>query len=217
MSKKTSTIMAAPLSKRESLLSARQQAIIKYIREYIYSKGYSPSVREIGLAVGLSSSASVHSNLKKLAEFGLLQRALSKPRTIELTQESPWRLKSVVQVPLVKKITLGSSILDADNIIENYPIPDNLLKTHENIFMLKVDSNIKLNSENGIFESDYIVVKIQNDSTKSDLNDILLFFIDNELIIQKFDSSFDSSFDHSIEKRTKLNIVGKVIAVFRSL
>lgn len=83
----------------EEMLSDRQRAILDFIREHVYAKGYPPAVREIGKAVGLSSSASVHTHLHKLEEYGFLQRDPAKPRAIELTQDSSWRQKTVVPVP----------------------------------------------------------------------------------------------------------------------
>ncbi|MGL5206222.1 MAG: transcriptional repressor LexA, partial [Acidaminococcaceae bacterium] len=122
----------------ESSLSERQKQILNFVREHVYSKGYPPAVREIGLAVGLSSSASVHSHLQKLEKLGFLQRDPSKPRAIELTQESSWRQKTVVPVPLVGKVTAGQPILAAENVEETYPLPLDLIGCEDDVFMLSV-------------------------------------------------------------------------------
>ena len=72
----------------EDMLSERQRNILKFVRTFINHKGYPPAVREIGAAVGLSSSASVHNHLKKLQEYGFIQRDADKPRALELMSES---------------------------------------------------------------------------------------------------------------------------------
>ena len=144
----------------EEMLSDRQRAILDFIREHVYAKGYPPAVREIGKAVGLSSSASVHTHLHKLEEYGFLQRDPAKPRAIELTQDSSWRQKTVVPVPLVGKVTAGQPILAVENVEETYPIPLDLLGCQEDVFMLSVsgDSMIKA----GILDHDYFVARKQN-------------------------------------------------------
>ena len=92
----------------EEMLTDRQRQILEYIRKCVKKdKGYPPAVREIGKAVGLSSSASVHNHLHKLEEYGFLQRDPSKPRALELTQDTEWRQKTVVPVPLVGRVTAG--------------------------------------------------------------------------------------------------------------
>ena len=92
----------------EDMLSERQRAILNFVREFISIKGYPPSVREIGVAVGLSSSASVHNHLKNLEQFGFLLRDAAKPRALDLiSQNDAWRNKQVVPVPLVGKVTAG--------------------------------------------------------------------------------------------------------------
>lgn len=117
----------------ESSLTERQRQILDFVREYVYTKGYPPAVREIGLAVGLSSSASVHSHLQKLEKLGFLQRDPSKPRAIELTQEASWRQKIVVPVPLVGNVTAGQPILALENIEETYPLPLDLIGCQEDV------------------------------------------------------------------------------------
>ena len=122
MIKKSNQQLDSYVETDESSLTERQKQILDYVREHVYSKGYPPAVREIGLAVGLSSSASVHSHLQKLEKLGFLQRDPSKPRALELTQESSWRQKTVVPVPLIGKVTAGQPILAIENIEETYPL-----------------------------------------------------------------------------------------------
>ena len=107
----------------EPTLNDRQKQIVQYIKEYIYSKGFPPSVREIGKAVGLSSSASVHANLHKLVDLGVLSCDPDKPRTLSLTEDAAWRQKTMVPVPLVGAVHAGEPILAVENIEETYPLP----------------------------------------------------------------------------------------------
>ena len=80
---------------KERLLSSRQKQILRYIKDTLRAKGYPPSVREIGEAVGLSSSSTVHSHLAKLEDMGLIRRDPTKPRAIDVLDETPWRQKAM--------------------------------------------------------------------------------------------------------------------------
>ena len=111
----------------EDMLTERQKQVLNYIRSYAQSKGYPPSVREICKAVGLSSTASVHNHLHKLQDMKFIQRDSAKPRALELTQDSSWRNKTMVPVPLVGNVTAGIPILADENIEETYPIPLDLI------------------------------------------------------------------------------------------
>lgn len=96
----------------------------------------SPSVREIGNAVGLRSSSTVHGHLTKLEELGYIRRDLSKPRAIELLDDALAPRTRMVNVPLVGKVTAGTPILAVENIEDYYPIPMDLVE-HEDVFMLR--------------------------------------------------------------------------------
>ena len=142
----------------EDMLSERQRGILKFVRDFINRKGYPPAVREIGAAVGLSSSASVHNHLKKLQEYGFIQRDAAKPRALELMSESDaWRNKLLVPVPLVGKVTAGVPILAVENIEETYPIPRDLIGCDDDVFMLSGCGDSMINA--GIFDHDCIIVR----------------------------------------------------------
>ena len=106
-------------------VSKRQEAILAFIKEEVRSKGYPPSVREIGEAVGLASSSTVHGHLARLESKGLIRRDPTKPRAIEvLNQEDPTVNKqNVIHVPLIGKVTAGSPITAIENIEEYFPLP----------------------------------------------------------------------------------------------
>ncbi len=204
----------------EDMLTERQRQILEYIRECVNTKGYPPAVREIGQAVGLSSSASVHNHLHKLEEYGFLQRDPAKPRALELTQETEWRQKTVVPVPLVGRVTAGVPILAVENIEDTYPIPLDLLGSSEDVFMLSVsgDSMIKA----GILDHDYIVVRKQNYANNGD---IVVALIDGEeTTVKRYFRELrcvrlqpENDAYAPIVGGDNIQVIGKVIAVFRML
>ena len=122
----------------EALLTTRQKQILTYIKDMLRAKGYPPSVREIGAAVGLRSSSTVHSHLIKLEEIGFLRRDPTKPRALEVLGETLWRQENFASVPLVGRVTAGQPILAIENIEETYPLPTSLIGNSEDVFMLTV-------------------------------------------------------------------------------
>ena len=204
----------------EDMLTERQKQVLNYIREYSKGKGYPPSVREICAGVGLSSTASVHNHLHNLQAMGFIQRDSAKPRALELTQEAPWRSKTVVPVPLVGKVTAGIPILAVENIEETYPIPLDLIGTSEDVFMLSVtgDSMIKA----GILDHDYIVARKQNYANNGD---IVVALIDGEeTTVKRFFKYLrtvrlqpENDAYQPIVGGSNIQIMGKVIALFRML
>ena len=143
-------------------LTRRQLEILELISSTVESRGYPPSVREIGDAVGLSSPSTVHSHLSTLAAEGFIRRDPSKPRAIEVVSvdgATHISRAAIRDVPLVGSIAAGSPILADEDIEEVYPLPVELVG-QEPVFMLKIrgDSMIDL----GIFDEDYVVVQKQN-------------------------------------------------------
>ncbi|MEN8040918.1 MAG: transcriptional repressor LexA [Actinomycetota bacterium] len=144
-----------------SSLTSRQREILDLISSTVADRGYPPSVREIGDAVGLSSPSTVHSHLSTLASEGFIRRDPTKPRAIEVIHDDgaiPISRAAVRDVPLVGNIAAGSPILAEEDIEEVYPLPTELVG-QEPVFMLKIrgDSMIEL----GIFDRDYVVVQKQ--------------------------------------------------------
>lgn len=143
-------------------LTDRQSQILDLIIEAVRDRGYPPSVREIGDAVGLSSPSTVHSHLTALERAGYLRRDPTKPRAIEViddgSSEASLHRAPTRDVPLVGRIAAGSPILAEEDIQEIYPLPIELVG-NEPVFMLDVrgDSMIDV----GIFDGDYVVVKRQ--------------------------------------------------------
>lgn len=146
-----------------SSLTARQREILDLIASTVADRGYPPSVREIGDAVGLSSPSTVHSHLSTLSDAGFIRRDPSKPRAIEVMIDDdgaiPISRAAVRDVPLVGHIAAGSPILAEEDIEEVYPLPTELVG-HDPVFMLRIrgDSMVGV----GIFDGDYVVVQKQN-------------------------------------------------------
>jgi repressor LexA len=144
-------------------LTDRQQQILDLIHNTVRARGYPPSVREIGDAVGLSSPSTVHSHLSTLVREGYLRRDPSKPRAIEVLgmaePDTGLTRAPVRDVPLVGRIAAGSPILAEEDIEEIYPLPTDLVGD-DPAFMLQVrgDSMIDI----GINDRDYVVVRRQN-------------------------------------------------------
>lgn len=204
---------------KDLLLSTRQKQILDYIKETIHAKGYPPSVREIGLAVGLSSSSTVHNHLAKLAELGFIRRDPTKPRAIEILEEKPWRQKRLTSVPLVGKVTAGQPILAVENIDEIYPMPSELVGNDENVFMLSVSGNSMINA--GILDGDFVIVREQHSANN---NDIVVALLDNEeATVKRFFKEKEfvrlQPENDSMEPIYAKNvyILGKVTGIFRKL
>jgi repressor LexA len=143
-------------------LTDRQRQILDLISATVHDRGYPPSVREIGEAVGLSSPSTVHSHLTALERSGYLRRDPTKPRAIEVIDDgrpaASLHRAPVRDVPLVGRIAAGSPILAEQDIQEIYPLPTDLVG-NDPVFMLEVrgDSMIDV----GIFDRDYVVVRRQ--------------------------------------------------------
>lgn len=138
-------------------LSDRQQEILDFICQEIVRKGYPPSVREIGEAVGLSSSSTVHAHLEKLEEMGYIRRDPTKPRAIEILKpaENSDFFFDVMPVPVVGRVTAGEPILAVQNIEEYFPLPKRF-SSFDDLFMLKVKGDSMI--EAGIFDGDLVIV-----------------------------------------------------------
>ena len=143
-------------------LTTRQREILDLISSTVAERGYPPSVREIGDAVGLSSPSTVHSHLSTLAAEGYIRRDPTKPRAIEvITPDGAVHISraAVRDVPLVGSIAAGSPILADEDIEEVYPLPTELVG-QEPVFMLRIRGDSMLNA--GILDRDYVVVQKQN-------------------------------------------------------
>ena len=206
-----------------SEISARQREILDLILSTVRARGYPPSVREIGEAVGLSSPSTVHSHLSSLVKAGYLRRDPSKPRAIEVTDpgqdEIDLRRAPVRDVPLLGRIAAGSPILAEEDIEEILPLPTNLVG-NDPVFMVRVFGDSMIDA--GILDGDLVVVRRQPDAEDGA---IVAALVDGEeatvkrlrrepgrvVLIPENPNMEPMVFTAGVE------ILGKVVAVLRSL
>ena len=162
-------------------ISAKQQEILEYIKETILKTGYPPSVREICEAVSLKSTSSVHSHLETLEKNGYIRRDPTKPRTIEIVDDSfNLTRREVVNVPLIGSVAAGQPILAEENIENYFPIPVEFLP-NESIFMLRVKGESMINA--GIFDGDQVLVKQQNTARNGE---IVVALLEDSATVKRF-------------------------------
>jgi repressor LexA len=155
-------------------LTSRQRKILDVIRDAVTDRGYPPSIREIGEAVGLTSTSSVHSQLEALQRKGFIRRDPTKPRAIEVHLEGPavtMPKPLPTYVPLVGQIAAGTPILADEQVEEVLPLPRELVGQGE-LFMLKVRGDSMV--EDGVFDGDYVVVRSQPDADEGEMVAALL-------------------------------------------
>ena len=211
-------------------LNKREKAILKFIEKQIATVGYAPSVREIGKAVGLRSTATVHGYLAKLEQKGYIKKENQKGRTLRLLkggsenvnkENTPnkefYSSRELVEVPVIGKITAGEPILAVENITDTFPIPIDFVGNSES-FMLTVRGESMI--EAGILNGDYILVKKQNTANNGE---IVVALIEDEATVKTFYKEKDhvrlqpenSTMDPIIVPDCK--ILGKVAGVFRKM
>ncbi len=161
-------------------LSQRETEIIRYIKNSIQSHGYPPSVREIGEAVGLKSSSTVHSYLCKLEAKGLLRRDPTKPRAMEVLDDDKESFREMVMVPVLGRVAAGVPLLAVENREDTFPMPVDFAGRGE-FFMLRVKGNSMV--EAGILEGDLVLVRQQ---PSVDNGDIAVALLDDEATIKRF-------------------------------
>ncbi|MCY9377275.1 MULTISPECIES: transcriptional repressor LexA [Bacillus] len=201
-------------------LSKRQLDILRFIKAEVKSKGYPPSVREIGEAVGLASSSTVHGHLARLETKGLIRRDPTKPRAIEiLDEEVDIPQSQIVNVPVIGKVTAGSPITAVENIEEYFPLPDRMVPPDEHVFMLEIMGDSMIDA--GILDKDYVIVKQQNTANNGEI--VVAMTEDDEATVKRFYKE-DTHIRLQPENPTmepiilqNVSILGKVIGVFRTV
>lgn len=208
-------------------LSKRQQAIYDYIYSYISERGFPPSVREIGAAVGLASPSTVHAHLKVLEDAGLLRRDVNKPRAIDLAKRPSGAENTasvdqdlnnnVISLPLVGRVAAGTPILAEQNVEDKLSLPTSIVGDSSS-FILRVHGDSMVNA--GIFDGDYIVVKEQNTAHNGE---IVVALIDDSATVKTFYREQDrirlQPENDTMEPIYVQNpiILGRVTALIRSL
>jgi repressor LexA len=150
------------------MLTGRQQEIYDYLSEYVRERGYPPTVREIGEAVGLASPSTVHAHLANLERAGLLKRDPTKPRALELVGRDRGRAQEskLLSLPLVGEIAAGGPLLAEDDVEDYLEVPE-LLAAGGADFLLRVKGDSMIQA--GMLEGDYVVVRKQQDARDGDI------------------------------------------------
>lgn len=205
-------------------LSERQQQVLDYIRGTVAERGYPPSVREIGEALGLSSPSTVHSHISSLVKAGALRRDPSKPRAIEVLDRqsatpppATVRPDDIREVPLVGRIAAGSPVLATEDVEDVLPLPEALVGSGP-VFMLRVKGDSMIDA--GILDGDLVVVRRQPDANDGDLVAAMvdgeeatvkrLFRRDGRVVLQAENPAYsDMVFDGGVE------VLGRVVSVLR--
>jgi repressor LexA len=151
-------------------MTARQRQVLEFIEQQMRERGYPPSVREIGEAIGLTSPSTVHSHLNTLQRLGYLRRDPTKPRAIEVRWDpnsgAAMERRPVRHVPLVGDVAAGTDVLAEENVEELLPVPADFTGEGE-LFMLRVRGDSMI--EAGILDGDYVVVVQQKTATNGDI------------------------------------------------
>ena len=209
-------------STREEL-TKRQQVVYDYILATYKQTGYFPSVREIRDGVGVNSTATIQSHLVKLIEKGYLARTGSKSRTWRILHEedrphhSPeYDMEEVIPVPLVGAVAAGTPILAEENREDTIPLPASLVKGESFMLRVKGDSMIQA----GIFDGDFVVVRIQNTAENGD---IVVAILEDEATVKTFYKEAEGirlqPENDALEPiiAREVTIAGKVVALMRNM
>ncbi|MCD7965610.1 MAG: transcriptional repressor LexA [Clostridiaceae bacterium] len=197
-------------------ITPKQAEILEYIKKTLLKRGYSPAVRDICKAVGLSSPSSVQNHLNTLEEKGYIRKSPLHPRTIEIVDDNfNLSRRKIVNVPLVGSVAAGVPLLAEENIENYYPIPVELLPNAET-FMLNVKGNSMVNAD--IFDGDQLI--IERCSSASD-GEIIVALVDDSATVKRFykeDGYYRLQPENDEMEPILVNhleILGKVIGLFR--
>ena len=165
-------------------ITAKQAETLTFIKKYMVSHGFPPSVREICKGMNLSSPATVHAHLKELEKKGLIRKETNKFRTIELLVDNEFAEKNeeIVKVPLLGKVACGNPIEAIEKPDEFFDIPATLVPPKETIFTLECSGDSMINV--GIYDGDYVIVQKQKVARNGDV--VVALTEDNEVTLKTF-------------------------------
>ena len=203
-------------------LTKRQQEIFDFIKKYSAGHGYPPTVRDIGKAVGLASSSTVHAHLANLEKLGLVRRDPTKPRAIELLDRAVDAAKNAVTgqsgLPLVGRVAAGTPITAEENIEDYIDVPQ-ILGGDEGQFILSVKGDSMVDA--GILNGDYVVVRPQDTAVDGE---IIVALVEEEATVKRFFRETDhirlqpeNKTMDPIIVRDDVSILGRVVGVFRKV
>lgn len=205
-------------------LTSRQREILLVIEQAMQDRGYPPSVREIGEAVGLNSPSTVHNHLNTLQKLGYLRRDPSKPRAIEVrfdtNSEVAMERRPSRHIPLVGDVAAGTDVLAQENVEDLIPVPFDFTGEGE-LFMLRVRGESMINA--GIFDGDFVVVRQQQVADNGDI--VVAGIPGEEATVKTFKKSgktitlipSNDTMKPMVFDADEVSIFGKVVTVMRKL
>lgn len=202
-------------------LTKRQEEILTYIKKYIVSHGYPPTVREIGKDLGVSSPATIHTHLNNLESKGFIKKEETKNRAIELLVDNEFDTKqeSSIEVPLLGKITAGSPIEAIERPNEYFSLPAYLIPRNKEVFTLLVNGESMINA--GILDGDIVIVERTNTARNGEI--VVAMTDENEVTLKTFYKE-SNYFRLQPENDTmepiildNVSILGKAIGLYRKI
>ena len=199
-------------------ITPKQQEILDFLKKEILMKGYPPAVREICEAVHLKSTSSVHSHLETLEKNGYIRRDPTKPRAIEIMDDSFNYLRTeteIASIPVIGTVAAGQPLLAVENITDYFPFPANLLPNKET-FILRVKGDSMINM--GILDGDYIIVEQTNTAQNGE---VIVALVDDSATVKRFyaeDGHFRLQPENDFMEPIivdHVEILGKVIRLIR--
>ncbi|MBL8776257.1 MAG: transcriptional repressor LexA [Acidimicrobiales bacterium] len=205
-------------------LTERQRQILDFIEAQMRERGYPPSVREIGEAVGLTSPSTVHSHLATLQRYGFLHRDPTKPRALEVrydpTSGAAVERRPVRHVPLVGDVAAGTDVLAQQNVEETIPVPADLAGEGD-LFMLRVRGDSMV--EAGILDGDYVVARAQPEANQGEM--VVAGIPGGEATVKTYKRDGDqvvlvpanAAYEPMVFAPDEITLYGKVVTVMRKV
>lgn len=197
----------------------KQLEILRYIYDTVERRGFPPTVREIGAAVKLSSTSTVHGHLARLERKGFLIKDATKPRALEITPEGKKEIGiKPKKIPVVGVVAAGQPILAVEDVEEFFPLPPDLENDAGELFMLKIHGESMINA--GILNGDNVIVRKQNTANNGEI--VVAMTDENEATVKRFYKEKDH-YRLQPENDTmapiilsKVTILGKVVGLYRN-
>ncbi|MDR0921150.1 MAG: transcriptional repressor LexA [Lactobacillales bacterium] len=197
---------------------SRQMDVLRFIYEQVEQKGYPPTVREIGTAVDLSSTSTVHGHLERLERKGYIQRDPTKPRAMEVTTKGLSTLGiQPDQIPVLGIVTAGEPILAVEDATDYFPLPPNLKYEENSLFMLTIRGESMINA--GILDGDNVIVRKQPYAENGDI--VIAMTTEDEATCKRF---FKENNHYRLQPENdsmdpiilqEVSILGRVIGLYR--
>lgn len=202
-------------------LTKRQADVLNYVKNFIVSHGYPPTVREIGRALDISSPATIHAHLANLEKKGFIKKEGSKNRAIELLVKNEFEKQNdlVAEVPLLGRITAGSPIEAIEMPDEYFALPTYLLPKGKEVFTLKVNGTSMINA--GILDGDVVIVERNSNARNGEI--VVAMTEENEVTLKTFykeKGHFRLQPENNTMEPIILNdvtILGKAIGLYRKI